>query len=88
MKKPIGILLGIMLLTACSPTITTLDADQMAIDCASANGKWLEDHRECEYVSKEWCDQKGGTFNECGSACRHNPESQICTKQCVIFCKF
>lgn len=55
--------------------------------CQQAGGNWIEEHNECEYIGKDWCDAEGGNFNECGSACR-NIESEICTMQCVPFCKF
>jgi hypothetical protein len=92
MKKIISVLFLAVLISGCSPSeneaVGGLDLDQKATSCAAANGKWLAEQKECEYVSKEWCDQEGGVFQECGSACRHNPEAEMCTKQCVIFCKF
>jgi|GEM_PF-1364648 len=57
-------------------------------ECVAAGGNWLADYEECEYVSEEWCDDEGGEFYECESACRHNPEAEICTLQCVVVCKF
>lgn len=56
--------------------------------CAVNNGTWIEEVQECEYVSEEFCDENGGVFYECGSACRNNPDAQICTAQCVPFCSF
>lgn len=56
--------------------------------CAFAGGNWLDDFSQCENVDKEWCEFNGGTFSECGSACRNNPEAEICTLQCVQFCQF
>lgn len=64
---------------------TTVDAGE---NCTASGGKWVAAHRECEYVSQEWCENAGGTFEECGSACRHDPEAEMCTEQCVMFCKF
>lgn len=56
------------------------------VDCLQNNGKWLKEFNECEYIDKEWCDQKGGEFFECQSACRHDPEANFCTEQCVPVC--
>lgn len=55
--------------------------------CETFEGKFIEETNECEYISKEACQELGGEFNECGSACRNNPEAEICTLQCVPFCK-
>lgn len=56
--------------------------------CSDLSGTWIKDTRECEYISKQDCEKNGGTFNECESACRNNPDTQICTMQCVIVCQF
>ena len=58
----------------------------LGTECVTEGGNWLTEHHECEYVSREWCDEKGGEFQECESACRHNPEAEFCTLQCVIVC--
>ena len=56
--------------------------------CENLNGTWIEGANECEYISKDSCENIGGQFNECGSACRNDPDAQICTMQCVIYCSF
>lgn len=56
--------------------------------CERFRGTWLEDTKECERVSEENCDEMGGTFNECASACRNNEENRLCTMQCVLVCEF
>jgi hypothetical protein len=56
--------------------------------CQSADATWLPEFMECEYLSKEQCTALGGTFNECASACRNDPEAVICTLQCVPVCSF
>lgn len=58
-----------------------------AADCQKNSGTWLAQYRECEYISKDWCDRFGGMFNECESACRHNPQAEVCTLQCVPVCE-
>lgn len=56
--------------------------------CLSFDGNWLADFNECEGMSKDQCENLGGTYNECASACRHNPEAVVCTQQCVFVCEF
>jgi len=56
--------------------------------CAFAGGTWLADFSQCEYVDQEWCEYNGGVFSECESACRNNPEAEVCTLQCVPVCQF
>jgi hypothetical protein len=56
--------------------------------CESAEGTWIESAQECEGLSAEYCQEIGGNFNECASACRNDPDAQICTMQCVLVCEF
>ncbi len=51
------------------------------------NTIWLEEFNQCEYLSQETCENIGGTFNECGSACRNDPTAEMCTMQCVSYCQ-
>lgn len=64
------------------PELTLVDK------CNLEGGVWLEEPQECEGVSKETCDELGGRFNECASACRNDPEAVVCTMQCVFVCEF
>jgi hypothetical protein len=57
-------------------------------ECVKNNGNWLEQYQECEYISQTWCEQSGGVFKECESACRHDPKATMCTLQCVPVCQF
>jgi hypothetical protein len=56
--------------------------------CLSFDGTWLEDSQECEGMGQTMCEDLGGSWNGCASACRNNPDAQICTLQCVIVCDF
>ncbi len=56
--------------------------------CLSFDGNWLEESQECEGMSREQCENLGGTYNECASACRNDPNAEICTLQCVLVCQF
>ena len=62
--------------------------DSMFFDCDYYGGTWLAESNECEGISEVNCLELGGEFNECASACRNNPEAQICTLQCVLVCQF
>jgi len=57
-------------------------------DCLSASGNWLSESMECEGIGQETCETLGGTFNACASACRNQPDAEICTMQCVLVCEF
>ena len=54
--------------------------------CQQGGGNWLPEFNECELISSEQCSIMGGTFKECESACRHDPDAEICTLQCVPVC--
>ena len=56
--------------------------------CLSFDGNWLAESQECEGMGQEQCENLGGTYNECASACRNDPEAEICTLQCVLVCQF
>ena len=62
--------------------------NEMDESCTKRNGTWLEESKECEGISQSDCESLGGTFNECASACRNDPEAEICTRQCVLVCQF
>ena len=74
--------------TDTTPPTTTEPSADFAQSCATEGGKWLAEYQECEGVSQIWCQTNGGKFNECASACRHDPNAEICTMQCVIVCEF
>lgn len=73
--------------TSITNSNTTKLSDAMAQNlCNSRGGQWSEKVRECLGVDKNVCESIGGQFNECASACRNNPEAQVCTMQCVQVC--
>ncbi len=62
--------------------------NEILSSCIRSNGRWLPPYKECENVGVDWCDLVNGAYNECASACRHNPDPRImCTMQCVPVCK-
>ena len=50
------------------------------------NGTWLPEYQECEDITENACDQLNGTYSNCASACRHDPDAGVCTAQCVPVC--
>lgn len=96
MKKNISIviaLLALMLIAAGAyffsvqsiPTKLILNLNN---NCQTNGGNWLDDYQECENANQYWCEKNNGKFFSCESACRHNSDAEICTKQCVPVCKF
>jgi len=70
---------------------TTSDGTESGLSnaqaCQDAGGRWLAEHNECEGVQRSWCEDYGGAYNSCASACRHNPDADLsCTHQCVQVC--
>ncbi len=57
------------------------------IDCVNNSGKWIKEYNECEYIGEKWCKERHGSFEECASACRHSPKSEMCITVCVPVCK-
>lgn len=71
-----------------------VDSENPKSICEEKGGTWLGTYKECEAISqgkgldKATCTSLGGKFNECDSACRHNPKAEACTMVCVSVCKF
>jgi hypothetical protein len=65
-------------------------SDNPMVNCDKMSGIWYGEEGICEVnqLSREECTNQGGVFNECASACRHNPKAEICTMQCVLTCTF
>ena len=89
MKKHLIIMVSVLslalLVTACAPRDQGGATGQA---CQEAGGEWLSSYNECEGVSESWCQQQGGSFEQCASACRHDPNTDVCTMQCVPVCSF
>lgn len=62
--------------------------ENISQECISEGGRWISEADECEGISEEKCSEIGGNFNECASACRNDPDAQMCTMQCVLVCEF
>lgn len=96
MKSTLFICLALAFLAGCTsanntPESNADNADQMAIakqECHDVGGEWVSNVLECQGVSQEQCESIGGTWNECASACRNDPDAEVCTMQCVQICQF
>jgi len=60
----------------------------LAHTCQEKGGNWIAEFNECEYIKESVCSELGGTFDKCASACRHDPDAEMCTMQCVPVCSF
>jgi len=58
--------------------------------CKQKSGVYYPKEGICEVnqLSKSQCEAQNGQFNECASACRHDPKAEMCTMQCVLTCTF
>lgn len=65
-------------------------SENKKLECENKGGEWFSGSNVCEInsLSKQECLAQGGEFNECASACRHDPEAEMCTMQCVLTCTF
>lgn len=69
-----------------NPAGTVETGSTNAQKCASQGGTWSEEYKECTGIGANSCQEIGGTFNECASACRHDPNAQACIMMCVQVC--
>jgi hypothetical protein len=56
--------------------------------CLENGLEWLDEYNECEFMSEETCLSLDGTWAECGSSCRHKPNTTMCILMCVPYCSF
>lgn len=61
---------------------------ERARNCTDSGGIYDLSYDECLGVDGAMCTSIGGTWNECASACRNNPQASVCTMQCVQVCEF
>jgi hypothetical protein len=87
MKKLAFVTVFVLLLAACGGDAKVNPAE-VEEACLEAGGTYVEEHVECEQISEAACSDMGGTFDECGSSCRHEPEDVVCAMVCVPLCTF
>lgn len=57
--------------------------------CEGVGGTWLAKYNECVGLTAENCNGIGGnSYDDCASACRHDPDAEMCTANCVEVCSF
>lgn len=71
-----------------TPTPTRVGSDSPRSICIESNGTWLSEYDECEGLDKAVCEEADGIYDECNSACRHNPDAEVCIQLCVETCSF
>ncbi|MGV8150892.1 MAG: hypothetical protein ACP5NV_04140 [Candidatus Woesearchaeota archaeon] len=64
----------------------TVPAGTQEEQCKNIGGTWTG--FDCTGIDANQCQEIGGKFNECASACRNDPDAQVCTMQCVQVCEF
>lgn len=55
--------------------------------CEDMGGTFDAEYNECVGIGSDDCASLGGSFNECASACRHDPDAEMCTMECVLVCE-
>lgn len=65
-----------------------IELNNKKISCGNQGGVWYDYNSSCEInsLSRNTCIERGGEFNECNSACRHDKKAEVCTMQCVVTC--
>lgn len=54
--------------------------------CENVGGTWDPANRECLGISEATCKALNGSWNECASPCRNNPDAEVCIQMCVEVC--
>jgi len=65
-----------------------LTNSNLQTSCELYGGRWIPEHNECEWFIDDNCAKFGGTYNDCASPCRHDPDAKACSKKCVQICTF
>jgi hypothetical protein len=88
MKKLVFLILVLVVLSAACGSSSEVDPAEVEKACTEAGGMYVAEHVECENISEQTCTDMGGTFDECASPCRHEPEDVVCVTMCVPLCTF
>jgi hypothetical protein len=68
--------------------VSSCDYSKISESCQDFGGQWSSQYNECEQISAEECETLGGTFDGCASACRNNPQAELCAQVCIPLCSF
>ena len=88
MKKLVLVMVLLMVLLAACGSSSKVDPAEVEQACLEAGGIYVEEYVECEQISEQTCTDMEGTFDECGSPCRHEPDDVVCVAMCVPLCTF
>ena len=83
-----GVLTNVKVMESEPAQIVATGSEKVLACVSSEGGRWLQEYNECEYLPQQQCENLGGEFNECASACRHDPEAMMCILMCVQVCSF
>jgi hypothetical protein len=72
-------------------TVAACTPQDIAASCTQSGGEWDSIHNECATMDaaadiRGFCEQNNGAYQECASACRHNPDADFCIQVCVQVC--
>lgn len=82
-----------------SQAVELMEKEQLEVDdtktgidykliCEENSGDWLNEYYECGGISQDVCEENGGEYDACASACRHSSDSVMCIQMCVEVCRF
>lgn len=83
-----GVLTNVKVMESAPAQVVATGAEKVLACVSSEGGRWLQEYNECEYLPKQQCEELGGEYNECASACRHDPDAMMCILMCVQVCQF
>lgn len=83
-----GILTNVIIMESEPAQVVATGSEKVLFCVSSEGGRWLQEYNECEYMPQQQCENLGGKYNECASACRHDPDAQVCIMMCVQVCQF
>lgn len=68
--------------------INDTDNSEFFALCEDYGGISVTQYGECAYVNENACDDMGGVYEPCASACRNLPEypDVECTMECIPLC--
>lgn len=56
-------------------------------ECGCQGQPSCDSNQRVMAITQDVCEKARGHWNECGSACRNDPDAEVCTLQCVQYCE-
>ncbi len=78
MKKLFGLVIVALLLAGCIGSQPKANQTDGTLNTTNVTSP--------QPLTKELCESARGHWDECGSACRDDPNARICTMNCVQYC--